>query len=39
VLKSLWRAGYRRAAEVVLLRAPLWVIKVIVPGLAISELL
>ena len=39
VLRSLWRAGFRRAAEVVLARAPLHVVKVIVPGLAVSELL
>ncbi len=39
VLRRLWRAGFRRAAEVRLARAPLFVVKVIVPGLAVSELL
>ncbi len=39
VARGLWRAGHRRAAEVVLTRTPLWVVKVLVPGLAISELL
>ena len=39
VLQRLWRSGHRRAAAVVLARAPLFVVKVLVPGLAISDLL
>ena len=39
VLQRLWRKGFRRAAEVVLARTPLHVVKVIVPGLAVPELL
>ena len=38
-LRALWKAGYRRAAVVELATTPLRVVKVIVPGLRVSELL
>lgn len=38
-LRALWRAGYRRAAVVELASSPLRVVKVLVPGLLVSELL